>query len=335
MNILSLDIQFQAWHVWKYLPLFLVIGLLYNYQLYKKLLIVKLLASPKWRSSLLLHASTTKFLIKTFVFMLGLFFLFITFLQPAWGKRDEIVAQEGRDLLIALDVSKSMLAQDRNPNRLEFAKTKIKKLVKTLECERVGLIIFAGSTIVLCPLTSDYKSFFMFLDQIDEQTISSGTTALDQAILKSIKIFEDMGSKKNKLLTIFTDGEDFSSNLAGVKAKAVDLGLTIFTIGLGTQEGAPIPLYDDHGNSLGHQKDDKGTVVISRLNEGILRALARETGGNYLLAQESDEDIRSLLQQLQQFEKEGIEDKKFSNLIERYAYFAAVSCVCFALEWLV
>lgn len=334
MSIMGLDIQFQAWYLWKWFPLFLLLIILYGYQLHKKSKIIQLLASPKWRSSLVLHASKSIFFIKTLLFIIGLAFLFIAFLRPAWGKKEEVVAQEGRDLLIALDVSKSMLAQDRVPNRLEFAKAKIKKLVNSLECERVGLIIFAGSTIVLCPLTTDYKTFFMFLDQVDAQTISSGTTALDQAIQKSIAIFEDMPTKKHKLLVMFTDGEDFSSNLAGVKSKAVNLGLTIFTLGLGTQEGAPIPLYDDHGEPLGHQKDEKGSIVISRLNEGILKALARETGGSYLLAQDNNDDIHTLIQQVQHYEREAIEDKRFSNLIERYSYFVGASLVCFALEWL-
>lgn len=334
MSKVLFGITFQAWHLYKVLPLFIVLFGLCIWQMHKRFEILNLLVASKWRSSLLLHASLYKFFAKTMFYFFGLMLLFIALLQPAWGKKEEVVEQEGRDLLIALDVSKSMLAQDRSPNRLEFAKAKIRKLVNKLKSERVGLLLFSGSTIIQCPLTSDYKAFFLFLDQIDAETISSGTTALDQAILKAIKMYETMPSKKHKLLAIFTDGEDFSSNLAGIKAKAIEMGLTIFTLGLGTPEGAPIPLYDERGNAMGHQKDHKGAVVITRLNEGILKTLAEETGGTYLCASDNQHDIQELIKRVEQFEKEAFEDRHFSNLEERYPYFVAGSLICFALEWM-
>lgn len=334
MSMELFGITLQAWPLWKFFPLFLLLIGLLLWQMHKRSKILALLSAPKWRSSLVLHASFYTFLLKTILYTLGILFLFISLLQPAWGKKEEVIEQKGRDLIIALDVSKSMLAQDRKPNRLEFAKAKIKRLVRKLDCERVGLMLFSGSTIMQCPLTSDYKAFFMFLDQIDAQTISSGTTALDQAILKTINVFEKMPTKKHKLLVVFTDGEDFSSNLAGIKSKAIEMGLTIFTIGLGTLEGAPIPLYDEKGNQIGHQKDQKDAVVISRLNEGILRTLADETGGTYMRAQDDNRDIQRLIERVHEFEKEAFEDKHVSNLLERYPYFIAVAMFCFALEWL-
>lgn len=207
-------------------------------------------------------------------------------------------------------------------------------MVRKLDCERVGLLIFSGSTIIQCPLTTDYSAFFMFLDQLDAETISSGTTALDKAIKKALEVFGGMEGKKHKLLAIFTDGEDFSSNLADIKQKALQEGMTIFTIGLGTPEGAPIPILNEKGEPVDHQRDEKGAVVISRLNEGILRAVADESGGTYLRAQEDDHDVNTLIAKVQQFEKEAFEDKQISNLQERYPYFVAVAFVCFMLEWL-
>ncbi|MGE0207092.1 MAG: VWA domain-containing protein [Candidatus Babeliales bacterium] len=334
MNFSFFGITFQAPELWKLLPFFLIGGALCSWQCYKRCLSYDVLAVSKWRSLLLKHASKVRQWAKSILFSLGLLFLFITLLRPAWGKKEDIIKQEGRDLLIALDVSKSMLAQDRSPNRLEFAKAKIKKLLHKLDYERVGLMLFAGATIVQCPLTNDYKAFYMFLDQVDQNTISSGSTALDQALMKALELFEKMPSKKNKLLVIFTDGEDFSSNLSTIRAKAASMGLTIFTVGLGTAEGAPIPLYDERGESIGHQKDEKGSVVISRLNEGILRTLADETGGSYVLAQENNEDIATIIKRVQQFEKEAIEDKRIIQVEERYPYFAAVSLFFFILEWL-
>jgi Ca-activated chloride channel family protein len=251
-----------------------------------------------------------------------------------WNKKEETVEQEGRDLFIALDISRSMLAPDCLPNRLMCAKSKIKKLLPMLSCERVGLILFSGSSIIQCPLTTDYGAFLMFLEAIDAETVSAGTTALDQAIAKAMDAFGLMKDKKNKLLVIFTDGEDFSSNLAGIKQDAIKKGLHIFTVGVGTQEGAPIPLYDAYGKQIGHQLDDRGNVVITHLNEGILRSVAQDSGSIYLTLTTDDSDLRSLVRAVTSFEKEKIEDKKISMLEDQYHYFLLISLFCLLLEWI-
>ena len=283
---------------------------------------------------LLKNISPVKQIIKIVLMTVGLVFLFLALLRPQWSKKEQIVAQEGRDLFIAFDVSRSMLVQDCAPNRLECAKQKVKMLLDNFECERVGLILFSGSTCVQCPLTNDYAAFFMFLDQLDVETISSGTTAIDQAIKKALSSFKSMPTRKNKLLILFTDGEDFSSNLAGVRADAVKEGLTIFAIGVGTPDGGPIPNFNEHKKFIGHQKDLKNKIIISRLNEGILDNIAQQTGGHYLRITHDDKDIKSLVCFVEKFEKEKFEDKKVSVLEDRYPYFLVVSFISFALEWL-
>ena len=175
----------------------------------------------------------------------------------------------------------------------------------------------------------------MFLNQIDQDTIASGTTALDQAIAQAITAFKQSASQKHKLLVIFTDGEDFSSNLAALKQEAQKDGLTIFTLGIGTAAGAPIPLYDSDGKPSGHLKDKKGTIVISRLNEGILQALAHDVGGTYIQTTKNSDDITSLVALVKNHEKEVIEEKKISQLEEQYPWFLLVSFLLLALEWLV
>lgn len=278
--------------------------------------------------------SFTRHLIKTLLFGSALFFLFVALLRPQWNSKEEIIAQEGRDLFIALDVSKSMLATDYAPSRLVAAKEKIKQLLSQLACERVGLILFAGSAFVQCPLTTDYSSFYMFLDQVDAHTIASGTTALDQALKQSLQSFATMPERKNKLLVVVTDGEDFSSDLRGYKEQAQQMGLHIFTLGIGTQQGAPIPLYDENGKPAGHQKDAKGNVVISRLNEGILKTLATDVGGSYVHIATDDTDVRSINQQIARFEKEKFDDKKVAYKEEQYPYFLFISFICLVIEWL-
>lgn len=282
----------------------------------------------------LLNFSLLKKLFKSLLFFTGLLFLSFSLLKPRWGYNEQKIAQEGRDLLIALDVSRSMLAQDLKPNRLDFAKNKIKNLVDQLNSDRVGLIIFSGQAFVQCPLTHDKAAFFTFLDSIDAESISTGTTALDLAINKSIEIFNNNQSRKNKLLAVFTDGEDFSSNLTDIRNQAQKIGLKIFTFGIGTEQGAPIPLYDDNLKQVGHQKDDKGNIVISKLNDGILRAISNESGAKYIKVTEDETDLKKLINYLNYFEKEKYEDKEVSNLQEKYYYFALISLICFLLEWI-
>lgn len=334
MSLTLGGINWADTHALIYFPLLgIAIGLII-YRYYAKQSLMKYLAVKKYHSLLFSHYSYVTSWIKSLLLATSLLFLFLTLLHPQWSKKEEIVTQEGRDLLIALDISRSMLAQDLKPSRLECAKSKIKKLTSLLSCERVGLILFAGAPFVQCPLTTDYGAFHMFIDTLDVQTVSSGTTAIEQAINKALQLFGSMKDKKNRILVVFTDGEDFSSNLMGIRQQAKDMGLHIFTIGVGTPEGAPVPAIDEQGKQKGVQYDNKGTIVISRLNEGILRSLSQETGAEYIKITSDDADIERLAQAVQRYEKEKFEDKKFERYEEQYPYFLIVSFICLALEWL-
>lgn len=302
---------------------------------YKSKQALQKLAAQKWRKLLVHQGSVMRKVIKIVFFFIGALFLALALLRPQWDKKEEKVQQVGRDLLIAVDISRSMLGQDVKPNRLEFAKQKIKKLLFNLSCERVGLLLFSGETVVQCPLTKDYAAFFMFLDHLDVETISSGTTTIDGAIVQALSVFESMPTKKTKLLCLFTDGEDFSTNLAGVKDKAVKENLAIFTFGIGTKHGAPIPIFDLQGKQQGFEKDSSGKIIMSKLNEGILKNLAEQTGGKYIHATPlSDDDIVEFITLVQKFEKDALDDTNVQWYQEQYPYFVAVSLICFIVEWL-
>jgi len=304
------------------------------YQLVKNIMQRKQLVADKYVHFMIKNYSLSRKIIKTVLIFLGITFILGAFLRPQWGKQEQMVAQEGRDLIIAIDISRSMLAQDVKPNRLHFAKEKIKKLLYNLSCERVGLIVFSGSTIVQCPLTTDYAAFFLFLDQLDVDTISQGTTALDQAVKASLQVFESIPTRKTKLLIAFTDGEDFSTDLQGVKERVVQNGLSVFTVGIGTIHGAPVPILNDKNKQIGWEKDDQGNVIMSRLNENLLFDIAQKSGGKYVHAVDGDDDINLLIHSINKFEKDRLEDKTFEALQEQYPYFIAVSFFCFALEWI-
>jgi Ca-activated chloride channel homolog len=317
-----------------YLWLYAAIILILVYKLYRLSMLVQLLKRAPHGYRFLHNISYSRIYLKGFLWAVAVFIIFLTLLHPGWGKKEQIVTQEGRDLFIALDISASMLAQDVTPNRLTAAKNKIKALVSGLKSERVGLILFAGSSFIQCPLTRDKNAFNMYLDQVDADTISSGTTAIEKPIQEAIQAFKESGTQKNKLLVIFTDGEDFSANLSALKQEAQKEGLTIFTIGIGTEQGAPIPLFDPHGKPVGHLKDKKDTVVITRLNQALLQQVAQSVGGLYIHAQTTDNDLTALITLIEQKEKEKNEDKKFDNIPEQYPWFLLVSFILLAVEWL-
>lgn len=319
---------------WLVVLLSLTAGAILGYRLYKVSNSIARLNVLIAGQQFLMHASFIKYCAKAILWIIGFIFLCLALLRPQWDKKQEIVAQEGRDLFIALDISRSMLAQDLKPSRLEFAKRKIKNLVGALSCERVGLILFSGTSFISCPLTRDYGAFFLFLDQLDGASMSTGTTALDAPIAQATNAFESGSPRKHKLLVIVTDGEDFSPTLAATKEKARSLGLTVFALGIGTEQGGPIPLYDAQGKAIGHQKDKQSNVVISKLNEPLLQALTTDLGGHFLRASADNQDIKEFVARLNSFEKEKLEDRQIEHYQEQYPWFLMVSFSAFILEWI-
>lgn len=315
------------------LPIFLISGiLLFRYFSWVK----KSLSLLTGKFLFFSNFSLRKKILKIVLLLFSLSFLSIALLRPAWTKEEQSISQETRDLIIAIDVSKSMLAQDLKPNRLEFAKNKIKEIINRLNSERIGLIVFSGEAFCQCPLTSDLHAILNFLDSIDTETISSGSTSISSAILKSIELFSNIDKdRKNKLLVIFTDGEDFSDNLslAGDKAKAFDL--KIFNFAVGTTSGAPIPIIED-GKIKDYQRDkNTNQIVISKLAQETLINLSKATGAEYIKSTQNSEDIDKLIKKINSFEKEKVEEKKISSHKERYQYFALISFILLGIEWLI
>lgn len=317
----------------------LIIGLLVAfscamYWFFRVRVVASMLSSKRSVKKVLINFSFRTLYLKIFLIITALVFLFLTLLRPQLRGKDETIKQQGRDLVIALDISRSMLAEDVAPSRLAAAKKKIEALVASLSCERVGLMLFSGTALMQCPLTTDHAAFLMFLRDVDAETISSGTTAMDQAIDRAIHVYASMENRKHKMLVLFTDGEDFSSSLVRIRERAKEAGLTIFTVGVGTSEGAPVPLFDEEGKRSGYMKDTRGAVVVSRRNDAILDALAREAGGVYIPMAVDDKDIVALVDHVVQREKEMLGEKTLVHIEELYPYGAALSCVLLLLEWI-
>lgn len=291
------------------------------------------LVSSEYRTTIFQHFSLKKSFTKMVLLITGLVFLFLAFLQPQWGKKDEKVVQEGRDVLVLLDISRSMLAQDFKPNRLEFAKLKIKHLLSQLDADRVGLVLFSGTAFLQCPLTQDYGAFSMFLDQVDVETISSGTTAIDTALSTAVDVYSLSPERKSRLVILVTDGEDFSLDLAGIEKKAEELKLTVFALGVGTLAGAPIPILDQQGNQTGHERDEKGSPYLSKLNESLLKKVCSQMHGTYFAARYDDGDIDALVGKVKGFDKEKISDRQVTKYEERYPWFLGIAFILLLLEW--
>lgn len=317
-----------------YLPL-LIVFIIFIFRNYFRIrAAANLLVHPVTGSAVFKNFSLIKQGIKVFLLSLGACLIFLALLQPQWGTKEQQVVQEGRDLLILLDISRSMLAQDLKPSRLDFAKLKIRELIKQLPFERVGLILFSGSAFLQCPLTGDQAAFLMFLNHVDTETISSGTTAVDTAFLKAIEVFETSPGRKNKLVLLITDGEDFSLHLNVVKRKAAEYNLKLFAWGVGTSQGAPIPRLDIAGKQIGHEVDASGNIVLSSLNEKLLKEMCSQLNGHYLKASYDDTDLNQLARIIQSFEKESFADKKISMYQDQYPWLLGAAWVALALEWI-
>ncbi len=275
-----------------------------------------------------------RIVLRAILLSIGLACMAIAFMQPQWGKKDVSVVQEGRDVLIALDISGSMQAQDVKPNRLAFVKLKIRKLLERLSFERVGLILFSGTAFVQCPLTADYQTFLLFLDQVTTESISSGTTAIGTAVNKAVEIFNRSENRKNKLLLLITDGEDFASNKKQLASTIAKEKITVFAWGIGTTQGAPVPLYDARGVMTGYAKNSDGSVATSALNEELLKELSTGIGGRYERVSQDDGDIVRIVNVLSAYEREQLEERQISHYHDRYPLFLAITWGCLLLEWL-
>jgi Ca-activated chloride channel family protein len=243
--------------------------------------------------------------------------IIVSLMRPRWGFEWQEVKRSGLDILIAVDTSKSMLAEDVKPSRLERSKLAVKDLIKKLRGDRVGLIAFSGSAFLQCPLTVDYNGFLLSLDDLSPDTIPKGGTSLSSAIRIALDSYEG-GMKKYKVLVIITDGEDHEGSPLKLAEQAKEKGIRIFTIGIGTKEGELIPVTDAAGNSM-YLKDRNGNVVKTRLDEGTLREIALNTGGSYVKATAAEFGLELIYdEKLSKIEPREIKNKMVKKYKERF-----------------
>ncbi|MBD3314161.1 MAG: VWA domain-containing protein [Chitinivibrionales bacterium] len=265
------------------------------------------------------------------------FLLFFTFMvwalaRPQFGVKMEMIERRGVDVIVALDVSKSMLAEDIAPSRLERAKHEIGKLIDLLRGDRIGLIVFAGHSYVQCPLTLDYGAAEMFLDVVTTDWISVQGTALADAIRQSTKAFRSE-AKKYKVLVLLSDGEDHEGDAVDAAQKAAKEGVRIYTVGIGSQSGAPIPIRR-RGSNVVYKKDKNGDLVMTRLNPVTLEKIALEGNGKYFHAR-TNLDLVQIYDEIASMEKKELGANKVAMYEERYQLFLLCALVFLLLEFFV
>jgi len=262
--------------------------------------------------------------LKNLLMLMAFVFLLLAAARPRWGEKLQLYKGRGVDVVICLDGSKSMLAEDIKPNRLERAKTELAALIDGLEGNAVGVTAFAGDCYVMCPLTTDMDAARLFLDIIGPDVMPVPGTDFGRAIDVSMSLFNP-AEQSYKALVLVTDGEDLGKNTAQALQRAVEAGVRIFPVAIATAEGAPIPEYDAQGNLQSYKKDSDDQIVISRMDERQLILLARETGGRFLRVEGFSGE--RLIAELDQMRKKDIGGGAFADYVERYQLFLIIALV--------
>jgi len=283
--------------------------------------------------------SKVRRLIKTSLIVAGTVLMLVALARPQWGFEWQEVKRTGLDIMIAMDVSKSMLANDVKPNRLERSKFAVKDLMKKLDGDRVGLIAFAGTSFLQCPLTIDYNGFLLSLDDLNTFTIPRGGTSISSAIREAMQAFSKNGpdavkEKKYRVLVVITDGEDFEGDAIAVAKEAATAGIKIFCVGVGTPEGELIPVSESYTGKE-YLLDKSGQAVKTSLNENVLKEIAISTGGSYIRATQSDFGLVLLYEKsISRLEKRDIEAKMKKSYQERFQYFLGAAILLLLAEML-
>ncbi|MDZ7266384.1 MAG: VWA domain-containing protein [candidate division KSB1 bacterium] len=271
---------------------------------------------------------------KQVLLLLALGFMILALARPQVGTALEEVKREGVDVMIAIDVSESMYAEDVPPNRLAKARHEVVSLIDKLQGDRVGLIAFAGEAFVQCPLTLDYGAAKIFLEVLEPGLIPTPGTALGKAIALALQSFENT-ERQYKVLILITDGESHDEDTMAMAAEAERQGVVIYTVGIGSTRGVPIPVVDAQGNRTGEFKRNRsGEVVVTKLDELTLEKIALQTGGKYHRASSGEAELDRIYEEIAQMEKKELASLKFSHYEERFQYVLPFALVLLLVELL-
>ncbi len=274
--------------------------------------------------------SLFKSILKFITLSLAFSCLIVALVNPKIGTSLETVKREGVDIVFAIDVSKSMLAEDIAPNRLEKAKQLTTQIINNLVSDRVGIIAYAGKAVPQLPITTDYAAAKMFLQNINTEMLSSQGTAIDEAIQLARSYYNDE-EQTNRVLVIISDGEDHNDLSLDVAEAAAEEGIKIFSIGVGSEKGGPIPL-KRNGIIMSYKKDQDGATVITKMNKKILAEVAKETNGTYVDGKNTSEVTETISDILNKMDKKEFEAKEFAEFEDQFQWFLGLGLFFLILD---
>jgi len=287
-------------------------------------------SNPDLLKRLAPNSSTFKSTFKLILLLLGIAFLVISLVNPKMGSKLKTVKREGVDVVFALDVSRSMLAEDIAPNRLEKAKQIISKIIDKLGSDRVGIIIYAGNSYPLLPITTDHAAANMFLQNANPDMVSSQGTAINEA-LELAKTYYNNDEQTNRFLVIISDGEDHQEETKQVALNLANEGVKIYTVGVGTEKGGPIPMRLN-GAMIGYKKDNKGETVITKLIPEVLQGIADAADGAYINGNVTEIPVKQISDIIANAQKSEFETKQFSDYKDQFQWFLAIGILFLLLD---
>jgi len=267
------------------------------------------------------------------LYLLAFAFIIIGLANPQVGTKLEKVKRQGIDIIVALDVSKSMLAEDIQPNRLDRAKQLVSRLISTMKDDRVGIIVFAGNAYLQMPLTNDYAAAKLFLQTINTNIVPTQGTAIGEAIELAIESYDE-DKPQNKAMLVISDGENHEEGAMQMAERAKSEGIVVYTLGIGSPEGGNIPQYVN-GRKVGYKTESSGKIVVSKLNPTVLKEIASTTDGEFLHIQGNRTELSAVKDYLDTIEKRDFEDRVFTDYADQFQYFIAMALLLLLLEFFI
>lgn len=279
------------------------------------------------------EVSFSRPLLKFVLFVIAYGFLILAAADPQIGSKTEEVKRKQADLMILLDVSNSMLSQDLAPNRLENAKQAIAQLIDNLHNDRIGIVVFAGEAFVQLPVTTDYSAAKLFLNTINTSMVPTQGTAIGAAIDMGMKSF-DFKNGTGKAMIIITDAENHEDDAVAAAKSATDKDVTVHVIGVGSAQGAPIPIYEN-GKQVGFHTDSAGKTVISKLNEDMGKEIAAAGNGSYVRATSANSGLNIVMDQIAKIQRKTVDSKNFKNFEDRFQFFIGIAFLLLLVEFFI
>ncbi|PID92947.1 MAG: hypothetical protein CSA95_09125 [Bacteroidetes bacterium] len=304
---------------------------LFVLQKYRKKRILKRAGDLSVIARLMEGVSSSRQGMKFLLFSLAWVMMVVGAADPQIGSKMEKVKRQGIDLIIALDVSNSMLSEDIKPNRLERSRQAISRLIGKLEGDRLGMVVFAGKAYMQMPVTTDYAAARLMLSTVNTNLIPVQGTAIGDAISLSMSSFDD--NNHQKAIIVITDGENHQGNAVEEATKAAEKGIKVYTIGMGLAEGGPIPVFQ-RGRQVGFKKDKQGNTIVTKLNDKMLGEIAAAGGGIYVRANNSRAGLDKVFEEINALDKSELESRVFSDYEHRFTYFVALALLFLILELL-